>query len=290
MTLTAVAPAPAQPTASTLPDAEALLQRLCALTDCSRAEAFICFSARHAHGVRSVTVDRPCLTLVLQGRKEVRSGASAHSLGAGELLLVRRPCQLDASNTPDAATSRYLSLGISLCDEVLDAARLLWARPVALGGDDIVCCTLDACHGALGRWCAAIQAGQPEQARLALTELLLDLCRAGHAALLAPLPPRLSAQLRAIVAADPGRDWQSRDFEDALGLSGATLRRRLQAENSSVRTVITHARLASALELLYSTRWPVKTVAAKVGYRSVESFTRRFSERYGLAPTHIGNA
>ena len=287
MALTATAPVPAP--APALPDTDALLQHLYTLVEGPRAEAYLCFHARHAHGVRSVDMDRPCLTLVLQGRKQVRSGASAHSLGVGELLLVRRPCRLDATHMPDPATGRYLSLGIALCDEVLDAARLLWARPVAMGGDDIVRSPWDICQGALWRWCTAIQADEAEQARLALTELLLDLCRAGHAAVLAPLPPRLSVQLRAIVAAEPGRDWQSRDFEDALGLSGATLRRRLQAENSSVRAVITHARLACALELLYSTRWPVKTVAAKVGYRSVESFTRRFSERYGLAPTRIGN-
>jgi transcriptional regulator GlxA family with amidase domain len=36
--------------------------------------------------------------------------------------------------------------------------------------------------------------------------------------------------------------------------------------------------------------WPVKTVAARVGYRSVASFSRRFSERYGLDPARIGNA
>ena len=131
--------------------------------------------------------------------------------------------------------------------------------------------------------------GCAAQARLALTGLLLALCRAGHAGVLVPPLSSLAAQLRALVAERPERPWQSRDFEAALNLSGATLRRRLQAERTSVRTLVAEARLARALELLYATRWPVKTVAARVGYRSVASFARRFTARYGLEPGQIGN-
>ncbi|NZD47207.1 AraC family transcriptional regulator [Sphaerotilus sulfidivorans] len=42
------------------------------------------------------------------------------------------------------------------------------------------------------------------------------------------------------------------------------------------------------MQLLYTTRLPVKTVAQRVGYRSVSSFVRRFGERYGVEPSRIG--
>lgn len=42
--------------------------------------------------------------------------------------------------------------------------------------------------------------------------------------------------------------------------------------------------------LLYTTRLPLKTVAARVGYRSLGSFSKRFVERYGLEPAAIGNS
>jgi AraC-like DNA-binding protein len=142
----------------------------------------------------------------------------------------------------------------------------------------------------LQAWCHALQAQRPDQARLALSSLLLRLCAQGHTALLAPPLPGFAAQVRAIVAAQPARDWRSRDFEDALGLSGATLRRRLSAEQTTLSEVIVQARLAQAMELLYTTRWPIKTIAARVGYRSPASFSRRFAQRYGLEPGEIGNA
>ena len=93
-----------------------------------------------------------------------------------------------------------------------------------------------------------------------------------------------------LVAAQPGRDWQSRDFEEHLGISGATLRRRLAGERLGLRELVGDARLAHAMQLLYTTRLPLKTVAARVGYRSLASFNRRFLDRYGMEPSAIGNS
>jgi len=107
---------------------------------------------------------------------------------------------------------------------------------------------------------------------------------------LRPPPPRLAARIRTHIAAEPARDWRSVDLEHALNLSGATLRRHLAAEGTSLRDVVADARLACAMQLLYTTTWPVKTVAARVGYRSAASFSRRFAERFGLAPADIGRA
>ena len=47
------------------------------------------------------------------------------------------------------------------------------------------------------------------------------------------------------------------------------------------------ARLAHGMQLLYTTDLPLKTVAARAGYRSAASFSKRFAEQYGLAPTDI---
>ena len=72
-------------------------------------------------------------------------------------------------------------------------------------------------------------------------------------------------------------------------MSEATIRRHLAAEGTSLRQVVVEARLSVALELLYTTRLPIKTVATRVGYASPSSFVRRFVERYGIEPTMIGN-
>ncbi|MNU07223.1 Helix-turn-helix domain protein [compost metagenome] len=57
-----------------------------------------------------------------------------------------------------------------------------------------------------------------------------------------------------------------------------------------MRELIIDARLAHAMQLLYTTRLPLKTVAARAGYRSLSSFNKRFNARYGLDPAAIGNS
>ncbi len=267
-----------------------LLARLEALVDCARAEGYACITARQEHGAHAVDVDHPCVAIVLRGRKQVRTHAQALELAPGDLFLIARRCRMDVVNIPDPDSGLYLTVTIPLCEEVLAAARLLWSEPIVGQGDDLA--RLDSTGFAvdLQHWLAALQAGRYTEARLALAALTVALCRRGHTAMLVPPPPSLAMKIRDLVRADPSRDWQSRHVEAALGVSGATLRRRLAAEGTGLREVIAAARLACAMDLLYTTHWPVKTVAARVGYRSAASFSRRFIERYGLDPARIGNA
>ena len=44
----------------------------------------------------------------------------------------------------------------------------------------------------------------------------------------------------------------------------------------------------SGATLLYGTQLPLKTVAARVGYRSPDGFVRAFRARYGLEPSQLG--
>ncbi|WP_024891705.1 helix-turn-helix transcriptional regulator [Luteimonas huabeiensis] len=270
-----------------------LLARLTALAGVAREAGFACICTRRAHGLSAVDVDRPRLTIVLRGRGRFASGATVAELAPGDMLLTTGRCRLDALHMPEPhgdSQSLYLALSVPLCEEVIDAARLLWARPAPVREAGIV--RLDSAEFAedLQRWSAALEDDCYAQARLALAAMVVALCARGHTALLAPAPPGIADEIRRLVGERPERDWRSRDFEAALGLSGATLRRRLTAEGTGLREVIASARLAHALELLYTTRWPLKTVAARVGYRSTASFVRRFAQRYGLDPGRIGNA
>lgn len=267
-----------------------LLARLGTLVDCARAEGYACITARHEHGAHAVDIDHPCIAIVLRGRKQVRTHAQALEFEPGDLFLIARRCRMDVVNIPDPDSGLYLTVTIPLCEEVLAAARLLWSEPIIGRGDELA--RLDSADFApeLRHWLASLQAGQYTEARLALAALTVALCRRGHTTMLVPPPPSLAMRIRDLIRADPARDWQSPHIETALGLSGATLRRRLAGEGTSLREVIAAARLACAMDLLYTTHWPVKTVAARVGYRSVASFSRRFNERYGLDPARIGNA
>ena len=273
-----------------MPADAALVERFVQLLDTPTDPRMVCVQARCDHGVKSVDIDRPTLALLLRGTKRLRSGAQAGQFGPGDLLAMAPGARLDVVNRPDAADGRYLTLGIPLCDEVLAAARLLWVGALQPGGMHFARVPGDALVHELAALADAVTADDEAQARLAVLNLLMVLARRGCSDLLLPRPPTLAAQVRRLVAQAPARGWQSADFEQALAMSGATLRRRLADEGTPLREAIAQSRLACALELLYTPRSPVKTVAHRVGYQSVESFARRFRERYGLEATAIGNA
>src|SRR5690606_35063554 len=228
--------------------------------------------------------------ILLQGRKQVRTAQQSMEFVPGDLFLITHRCRIDVVNIPDPDSGLYHSAIVPMCAEVLAAARVLWNGPLPEPGETLARLPL-AEHGlALLQWRQALEAGDYTEARLALASLTVAFCRRGHGSLLIPPEPRLGDRIRDMIAAQPERDWQSRDFEDHLGISGATLRRRLAGDQLSVRGLIIDARLAHAMQLLYTTRLPLKTVAARAGYRSLSSFNKRFNARYGLDPAAIGNS
>ena len=272
------------------PPSPPLLTQLASLAQCTRAEGYACIRARHEHGAQSVDVDRPQLAILLQGRKQLRCDTSLLEFMPGDLLVMTRACRIDMLNAPDPHSGLYLSVVIPLCEEVLAAARMLWQEPLPVPGPALLRRPASQFSQLLLQWQQALRESHYAEARLALATLVIELCRQGHGGLLRPLAPSFAGEVRARIDAQPGRDWQSCDLEAALSVSGATLRRRLAAEGTTLRALLTQARLASAMELLYTTHLPLKTVAARVGYRSVASFCRRFQARYRMHPSAIGNA
>jgi AraC-like DNA-binding protein len=231
--------------------------------------------------------------LVVHGCKQIQGEGVELTLHASDMMLVTRRCQGDVVNTPDTLLGRYTALVIPLDEQILAAARLLWAAPVinaAHQGAPAVRLQLKDWEPVLQRWAHAQLGDDAPSARLALTDMVLKLCALGHVQLLIPEKMTLVSQIQALVQAEPARCWTSADVESALGLSGATLRRRMALEGTCLRDQIRQARLARALEWLYTTQWPIKTLAARVGYQSSASFVRQFRARYGLAPSAIGNA
>ena len=268
-----------------------LLSRLLALSRDETRPPCGCLRAVQGHAIKSAELSEPVLVLPLLGSKRLRDETPWQDVGPGQLMVVPGARRVDMEHRPDRLTGEYVAVGLFVPESVRAAARRLWDRPVPGLAGEVVVLALTA-HPELiegwRQWALAVEQGRALQADHALLGLVLRLCELGHAGLLAPVELRLAARIHAMVAERPARDWSSDDIERATGLSGATLRRRLADEGTSLRRVLVEARLACALQLLYTTRLPVKTVAQRVGYRSVSSFVRRFGERYGVEPSRIG--
>jgi AraC-like DNA-binding protein len=285
----ALPPAPADAFAS-------LLARLTTLAEAGALDdalpSFLSVRAVGVHTIHSAVMDLPGLAIPLAGRKRMRTGGDWATADVGEGLLLDRPATIDMENIPPAegGGGRYLAIGVNFSAEVLSAARTLWGQPARAAAQALHPLPLAPLLPALSAWADAALAGRELALRHAATGVALQLCEMGCDGLLSQPEPSTGARIRAMVAARPARDWRSDELESALGLSGATLRRRLAAEGTTLRQLIADARLAHALQLLYATRLPVKTVAQRVGYSSASSFVKRFGERYGMEPSRITGA
>lgn len=254
----------------------------------------IVLTAHRGYRLCAVNVDQPFMVLPLTGSKRVALGPQQAEIGPGQFLMLHRAVCVQVENLP-AAHQPYQAWVIVFPWRLVELARALLAThqaPVpavdaAPFSEGELALLLPALRNLLDSLNAA--APDPALSDHALLGVLLALSRCGHAQFLRASDPSLSARIRLLVAAAPAREWSSADFEAQLHMSGATLRRRLAAESTSLRLLLREARLQHGLGMLQSTRRPLKAVAQACGYRSVPSFTRNFAALFGVEPTAVGH-
>ena len=264
----------------------------------AHAGAQVCVLAQQAYRLRAVRINEPLLVVVLTGVKRVGLGAHAVELGSGQFVMVHQGASVHMENLPPGPGQPYRAWAISFPWRVVDLARrLLSAHPVSAVPDPtevLSCGALELVLPALQLLLSALSQADapPDPVRIdhALVGVLLALAQRGHRLFLHAGDPSLAARVRLLVAAAPQRDWSSVHVEATLHVSGATLRRHLAAENTSLRAVLRETRLHHGLALLQSSRKPLKAIASACGYRSVPSFSRNFTEHFGVEPLTLAQA
>jgi AraC-like DNA-binding protein len=240
--------------------------------------------------IAGVAVDTPVLLLVLEGEKRLDvSGVSVHGR-RGEFVMLHRPERVDMTTAPGRHRCAYRAWAIPFPWRLVELARsLVGVQPAGRAEPPASVGPVALLAGSLAALLDAAEADAPP-ALLdhALLGLLVALASAGHGQFLRAADPSLAAQVRLLVGAAPTRPWRSAHVEALLHVSGATLRRRLAEEGTSLRDLIREARLHHGLGLLQSTRKPLKAVARESGYRSVASFARGFQARFGVAASAVG--
>lgn len=244
-----------------------------------------CLRSVQTHQVKKYDVEGATLSFPLLGSFRYRERGAWTCVAPGEILVVPNARSIDIEYNPDAEKNEFVALSVVLTEQQLEAVRLLLSAPPSPEKGRIAAVPVSTLLGPLTRWTQAMRDGQRSLSLHAMVEVVLRLYESGHRALLHPQPPSLAMTIRRLVARDPGHNWTSAEIEGMAGLSGPTLRRRLAGESTSLRAVIADARIAEALRLLMTSRLPVKAVAARVGYSSVASFSRQFTERYGTEPS-----
>jgi len=96
--------------------------------------------------------------------------------------------------------------------------------------------------------------------------------------------PRLAPAISAIFA-DPARSWTLPDLAGLCSMSRATFMRHFQDKlGRSATELLLDIRMGLAANELKKPAATTETVAESIGYRSVASFRRAFSEKMGMTP------
>lgn len=268
---------------------ERLLNDLAKFAHTNPLSACVRVQAKQSYTLHALNIDTALFAMPLEGTKRVHDRDKALNVKRGEVFLVTKPQALDVENVPDKTSGRYLAIGIPLQGNILEAARQLVPNRVATSASAVASISIDPYVEDLNAWIGALVRGDSLRVYHAMVGLALRVYEQGFHELLQPRAPTLAAQIRTMISTQPARDWSSAEIEHTLAMSGATLRRRLAADGTSLRDVIAEARLSQAFTLLSTTDLPVKTVALRVGYNSASTFSRRFSERYGVEPSRLSN-
>jgi len=266
-------------------EAHQLYQSLVRLARADMARDYLCIRSKSQHGLSNIKVNQLHMGIILHGQQQLNIQTKQINFSAGDLYIIKPDTVINAVNLPDPVTGEYLTILVPMCEEVIQAAQMIWAKPVVDKTGAILKFSIDDFARPLAEWQTALFDHDLVKARLNIASILVELCQLHYSDVLIVSPPKLTKIIYDWVTDNPQHHWQSSEIEMRLGLSSATLRRKLKHEETSLRETITHARLAYALELLYSNKLPMKTIAAKSGYQSVSTFRERFIKRYGLDPT-----
>ncbi|WP_176960341.1 helix-turn-helix transcriptional regulator [Ensifer sp. YR511] len=208
---------------------------------------------------------------------------------AGTAIAVAGGQTFDILNTPDIDTNLYEAEWL-VCDPAI----------VAGFADRNAAATPIQCVHALSTFSLAFheafqhaqkgvfeEAHVPTKAAIArIVEMLAWLDQSGGY-FRNPVSKSMSDRVRRVFGEDLSAKWLAPAVAKHLGVSEATLRRRLAVENTSFNSLLIDARMNRALTLLQVTDLPVTQIAFQIGYESASRFSARFRARFGCSPSAV---
>ena len=227
----------------------------------------------------------PTLALVKRGRKIIRTDGQTLVAEEGTVVVFPAGFEADITNEVDRF-GKYRALLISFSPETISHPAETDHAPL----NEITSFVDDGLHIAAAME-AALDAirdqSLPEPVvKHRVSELLLWLKRQGIF-LAAPPASDFLGELKRLIGGAPATNWQAPQIAATLGMSEATLRRRLAKQKQSVSKLILETRMLTALTLLQAGDQPIVQVSYAVGYDSPSRFALRFKQRFGFPPSEL---
>ncbi|KAA2235654.1 AraC family transcriptional regulator [Salinarimonas soli] len=238
-------------------------------------------------------ISRPLACLVLQGAKQVTSGARVFDFAAGDSLLITADVPTVSQITRANPVAPYYSIVLELDAGVIaDLSAQMQTGPVAdggpVGGEPFDAEVEDAALRLMGllERPASVPVLQAQHVR----EMHYWLLAGRHGATIRRLgwPGSHAGQVARAVALLRGEYDRSLPVERlaaVAGMSPSSFHRHFRAVTTlSPRQFQKQLRLIEARRLMLSEGMSASHAAFKVGYESVPQFTREYGRLFGLPP------
>jgi AraC-like DNA-binding protein len=258
------------------------------------------YHARAVETIRGMIIEEPALIVVLDGIKEVHIGGDMFEFSPGEPFVLPAGRTFDIVNRPDETSGRYRAVFISLPRDLVRRVQQAHPRhraPPATSAQkphdpqiDLTPQVVDTiAHAATALRRTGLDATLAEHR---VMEILLLI---GHVPAIARSgASSVSERVQHHIGLAPMDPWRAEGLARLLGLSTATLRRRLAEEGTSLRRILTTERMRRARAMIDEGERNIAAIAAACGYSSRSHFAASFRSAHGSSPhslmAAVGNA
>ncbi|WP_026190823.1 helix-turn-helix transcriptional regulator [Methylobacterium sp. WSM2598] len=241
---------------------------------------FSVYTSLKEQRILNAPISKPLLICVMAGVKKLGK-ADDIVCPAQNFLFLPNTTKIDMRNIP---SEEYLALLIEF--EYAGFAQFKESppqEPTLVQGE--IGCTLAKTLQQYIEWSAF---AQPELWHFRRQEILQLLYLSGHRQVGGLAARRsLSHRIHDIVSEDVAGQWTVERLAARLAVGPTTLRRRIRAEDTGIRSVVERTRLGHGLHLVQTTMEPIGRIAERCGYLSQSRFTHRFKRLFGVTPSEL---
>ncbi len=237
---------------------------------------------------RSIIIDEPTIILVRQGSKCIRVPGKALTIDPGEAVIVGEGESFDVINTP-GEDGRYEADWLSFNASIVSSYNCTNREAVPVSDMHKLREPSENFRRAFYHTKEVFTDSDGIPERIAYGRMLEMLSWLDEYGICFGHYQRtgIRRKIRKLISSDASHAWNISFVSSQLGMSEATLRRKLSAENTSFSQLLADVRMCRALTLLQVTDLSVTEIAYEVGYESPSKFSARFSKRFGFCPSQV---
>ena len=242
---------------------------------------FLVYCASKEQRIFNVPVIKPLLICVLDGCKKLGKDSEV-SCAAGTFVFLSNSPRVDMRNIPVGTEYFALLIEFEFSDFDIFESKNNKVDTYFQGDVDSV---LQRTLQQFVEWSAFAPEALWAFRRKEVLQLLYHL---GHEQVSAVAElPSLSHKLHGMMSRDVSYDWNAQRLSSHLAMSESSLRRKLNAEGTSLQLIKDRVRLGSALNLVQTSDYSIGSIAEQCGYSSQSRFTDKFKQLFGVTPSEL---